>query len=73
MYLEVPRYLCTVHFAIYAVAVITLLLPAAAVWKLQSSVVASLPNTYDCRQTKTHVEPALSGYVVIKTMYDLNE
>lgn len=39
------QHLGTVHFAVGAVAAVTLLLPAAAVGKLQPSVVTALPNT----------------------------
>lgn len=45
-------YLCTIHFAIDAMAAVTLFLPAAAVGKLQPSIVASLPNTNDYIQTE---------------------
>lgn len=39
------QHLCTIHFAIDAMAAVTLFLPATAVGKLQPSVVASLANT----------------------------
>ena len=45
-------YLCTFHFAISATATVTLFLPAAAVGKLEPSIAASFPNTYDCMWTE---------------------
>lgn len=41
------QHLCTIHFAVDAVAVVALLFPAAAVGKLQPTVVTRLPNTYE--------------------------
>lgn len=46
-------YLGTVHFAINTSAAVALFLPAAAVGELEPSVVAALPDTYDCRETET--------------------
>lgn len=43
-------YLCTLHFAVDAVTVVALLLPATAVRKLQPSVVAVPPDADDCPQ-----------------------
>ncbi len=59
--LEVPRYLCTVHFAIDAMAAVALFLPVAAVGKLQPSIVASLPNTYDYTRTERDMLNSVAG------------
>lgn len=40
-------HLCTLHFAIDATAAVALFLPVAAVGKLQPTIAASLPNTYE--------------------------
>lgn len=53
--LEGLFYLCTLHFAVDAMAAVTLFLPAAAVGKLKPSIVASLPNTYNYIQTERHM------------------
>lgn len=39
------QHLCALHFAINTVAAVALLLPAAAVGKLQPGIVTSPPNT----------------------------
>lgn len=53
------RYLGAVHFAVNTPAAVALLLPAAAVGKLEPGVVAAPPNTYDCseKETVTFWEP----------------